>query len=319
MSDKFETKFEQDGLNKEIKRMKRKSLIKNSIISLVVTIVVIAIALTLNTRINIKEMEKDFKRQESITALTVPNGYILEASYDFEILGGKGQYKIAREIGGKSVILKDYIKQYGSINVIKSATYGSGIRFDRNSDKAPPEFWESGYRKMMFYHPDIDYKSYKNDFQILDEIPEGKIIEMGISLDKAYTISEINNIFKDTKASWIGLDMFTDKFMEDKKDEAENFDSTASFIIENDIIGISMYNITGESIIATKVSEVIDLLKASPINEHNEIYSKYYNKNDEYTARIIAITVHGTKDELVKLRYNKHIKASSIGVVEDLY
>ena len=46
---------------------------------------------------------------------------------------------------------------------------------------------------------------------------------------------------------------------------------------------------------------------------------KYYNKNDEYTASIIAVTVHGTKDELAKLRYNKHIKASSIGVVEDLY
>ena len=39
---------------------------------------------------------------------------------------------------------------------------GSG---GHKSGEWPKSFWENGYRKMMFFHPKVQYKEYKNDLK----------------------------------------------------------------------------------------------------------------------------------------------------------
>lgn len=319
MKKDFENKFEQENLDKQIKKMKRKSMIKTLSISLIVSIVVIVGALFINTSVNIRESEKSFEREQIYTQLTVPNGYILDATFDFEMLGGKSEYTIAREIGPKSVTLTKYKSQYGKFFKINSMYYGSGFRYDRNFEEADGGFWDTGYRKMIFYHPSIEYKGYKNDLELLEEIPDGKIIEMGISFDKDYSVWDIDKILPDVETSWIGLDMFTDEYMKNEKYEAKEYDMGAVYIDEREILGVSMLRVNSTYEVQFEVSNLLDLLKESPMEEHHKIYEKYYTEDRTDMPNMIAAIVYGTKDELMKLRDNPYIKASSIGVVEDLY
>ena len=319
MKKDYEDKFEQNNLNKQIKKMKRKSMIKTIAISLVASVLVIAGLLYINTKVNIKESEKALEREKLFTQLTVPNGYIQEASFDFEILGGKSEYTISREIGPKSVTLRKYKTHYGRFFTIDAMHHSGGFRYDKNFEKADGGFWETGYRRMIFYHPNVKYKDYKSDLELLEGIPDGKIIEMGLSFDKGYNVWDINEILPDAKVSWVGFDMFTDEYIENEKYEAENYDVGAVYMDEREVLGVSMHRVNSTHEIQFEVQKLFDLLKESPIEEHKKIYEKYYTEDKTDMPNIIAATVYGTKDQLIKLRDNPHIKSSSIGVVEDLY
>ncbi|MGO1369909.1 MAG: anti sigma factor C-terminal domain-containing protein [Senegalia sp. (in: firmicutes)] len=318
MKSNLDDNLEEKNLNQKLKKMKRKSIFKTTIISILISIVVLTIGVFSNIYINIKESEKAQEIENILTKLRIPNGYISEASYDFGVLGGNANYKISKEVGPKSVVLRDYRKQYGLLPIPGSMHYYSGVWAVRDNEEIAPDFWDTGYRKMIFYHPKIKYEMYKNDLEVLDQIPEGKFIEMGISFDKEYDMNDVSIMLADVNVSWVWLDLFTDQYMDEIKYAAQNYDANAAYIPENDILGVSFHRIdVGTSrVLNSRVEDLFDLLDKSPIDEYSKIYEKYHDKEE---PKMLGAIVYGTKDELMKLKDNPHIKATSIGVVEDIY
>lgn len=315
--------FNEENLNREIKKVKRKSIYKIFLISIIVSVIIFTSGNFLNRYIFYKYSLADLKRQETIVRLTIPNGVILESYHDFEFLGGKSYFKIGRQIGEKSVILEDRRSRFGILPGL-TLSQGGSLRVITPSEEPVPHFWENGYRQIIYYHPDIEYKRYKDDLSILDEIPDGKLIEMGLSFDEKYKPEDINIILPDVNKSWIWLDLFTDEAMDKYKYEAENYDASTAYIDEYDILGISSLRwdiIFNHKMIKSSVLELLDLLKESPIVNHNEIFTKYCPENNgQYeNPMMLGAIVYGTKDELKTLIGNPHIKASSIGVVTDIY
>lgn len=314
--------FNEEKLDREIKRVKRKSRYRIFIISAIVSISIFIGGFYLNRYMLYKKSSADMIRQKNIVRLTIPNGFISKSYYDFEFLGGKSYHRIGRQVGDRTVILEDRRYRFG-ISIGTTMTSSSSPRIIRPSDTPSLSFWETGYRKLIYYHPDIEYKVYRQDLNILDEIPSGKLIEMGLSFDKGYKPENINIVLPDINKSWIWLDLFTDEEMDKYRFEAENYDSSAAYIPEDKILGISSMGLDIFSYQALKfrVLELFQVLGESPIEEHSQISEEYIiEDSDKFEMpMMIGAIVYGTKDELQRLVDNPHIKASSIGVVVDMY
>lgn len=312
--------FDDSNLEKYIKKAKKRTNLRIVLIAIGVFVV----GSIINTIIGFIYSQKAFERNEAYIKLTVPNGYISESNDIIGFLGGNGTYKISKNIGGKSVALEDRVSLFGPIppmNYMRSQGGGGGYH---HAGDWPVSLWQNGYKRMSFFHPELEYKKYQNDLENLDNIPDDKIIEMGISFDKPYKIRDlyiIQDNLKPVIINWLWLDEFTEKSMEEFKYEIENYDAQATGIMEDEILGIvydNDYAFT-QGIYNQKYDELLDLLSKSNYTNHREIYEDI-NTNGKTTvedAEILGVVVQGTKEELKELIGSPIIKATSFGVIVD--
>ncbi|MBW6410625.1 anti sigma factor C-terminal domain-containing protein [Clostridium weizhouense] len=313
--------FDDKKLQKSLKKAKLKSTLK----IVVIAIFVFIIGIILNFIIGIKYSQKAYEKNEAYIELSVPNGYISKSNDIIGFLGGSGTYKISKNLGNRAVILEDRISLFGVIPPLNCS------RIQGHSSSRGKEWsislWENGYKKMRFFHPDLQYKKYQNDLEKLDNIPDGKIIEMGISFDRGYKIYEmylVQNAIKSAATTWLWLDEFTNQNMEEFKQEIDEYDSTSAGIEESDIIGIECDELSGFNNNQYNYSydNLIDTLNKSCYIKHKDLYKEIMSrgKTKADDAKILGAVVYGTKDELKKLIGNPIIKASSFGViVDDIY
>ncbi|WP_238919124.1 anti sigma factor C-terminal domain-containing protein [Clostridium sp. YIM B02555] len=310
----------EDAFNdKKIKKAVRKAKLKLTLKIVIISTLVFIIGSYLNFKIFINYSEKAYEENEAIVQLSVPNGYISESNDICGFLGGSGNYKVAKDIGGKTIILKDGISLFGLIPPMNySRGQGGGYHV---AGEWPVSLWEYGYKKMRFFHPEIKYKEYQNDIGNIESMPDGKIIEMGISFNKPYSIHEmdiIQNEFKDVKVTWAWLDEFEDKKLEELNKEAKENDGKASGIYENEIVGIGIddkYIVDYDK----EYDELLNNLNKSSYHTYKNLYTEIMKrgKTTADKAKVLGVVVQGTKEDLSKLKGNSRIKASSIGIVTD--
>ncbi|WP_411170145.1 anti sigma factor C-terminal domain-containing protein [Clostridium sp. MB05] len=312
---------------KKIKKSMRIAKLKLTIKIVIISALVFIIGSFINNKLSLKYSEMSYEKQEAIVKLTIPNGYISEANDLLGVLGGTSFKKISKSIAGRNIIIDDSITRFG---INGNERYNS--RFDRvvgmgygnyNSDW-PVYTNEYGYRKLRFFHPEIDYKEYQNDLDYIEKIPNGKVVELAISFDKPYKISELYMIqskLKNTDITWLWLDEFTDKKMEEFKYKIDNYDSKSSGIEEVETIGIECYNSKNfnRDEYNEKYNELIERLSKSPYMNHKQLYDEIMErgKTSADDAEILGIVVHGTKEELKEIVGLPIIKASSFGIVAD--
>ena len=66
---------------------------------------------------------------------------------------------------------------------------------------------ELGQREMVFFYPFLQYKTYRNDLKLLDDIGEDKIMEVALSFDQGYTFDEVQSmISNNVTLSWLWVD-----------------------------------------------------------------------------------------------------------------
>lgn len=310
--------FDEKKLKKSVKKAKIKSAIRIAIIAIVVFLV----GGLLNVIISLKLSAMNFERMETNVKLSVTNGYISYSNDIVGFLGGSGRYKISKDIGGKSVVLSDRDVLFGlvpPINYFRSR--GGGYH---NAGEWPVSLWESGYKRLRFFHPELQYKKYQNDLENIDNIPDGKVIEMAISFDKPYKVDDIYSIISKLKPAdikWIWLNEFTEELMNEYKYEIDNYDEEANGIYEGEAIGISLHDISHftRTSYASDYDELLENLKKSSSSDYKKLYDEIMErgKTSVDDAEILGVVVHGTKEELKKLIGNPMVKATSFGVVVD--
>lgn len=310
--------FDDNKLKQSVRKARFKSTIKIICISLVVFVA----GSFINTAIAIKYSEKSYKTTEAYVRVSVPGGYISESTDFVGFLGGNGTYKITKKVGNKPVILEDRVSFFGlTPQIAVSRGQGSGYH---TAGQWPVDIWENGYRKMRFFHPSIKYSEYQNDLAEIEKIPEGKIIEMAISFDKPYKMTElftIENKLSPAKISWVWLNEFTEEQMKQYESEINNYDSKANGISENEAIGISIPN--EDKLWVNPYDQYYDVLVEnlgkSYMPEHKKLYDEIMarGKTKMEDAEVLGVIVQGTKEELKQLTENPMIRATSIGVVVD--
>jgi hypothetical protein len=336
MSENFDEIFNEKKLNMAVKKGKIKSTIRTTIIATIISVIVLVIGIAVgnhyNTKIVLKMSEESFKREEELVKFTVPNGYISMSVDNIGFLGGKGTYKISKNIGNKPVVVAERVSVFGvSSNnplvrllgfypkyPITRAQGGAG----HVAGEWPTSYWENGYRKMKFYHPDINYTEYRNDLKELDNLSDNQLIEMAVSFDKPYKEADMTTVMGYTKRSWYWIDTFTKEDMDRYKKEAAEYDSKVASINEHEVLGVPVFSRGVIDNFAQRYEPfLIDLLKNTKWQKYNQVYKELEAKGYLSYAEvpILGAVVYGTKSELKQLLSNPHIKASSFGVVTSLY
>ncbi|GEM_PF-1379347 len=308
--------------DKKLKKSVRKARVKSTIKIIIIATIVFVVGSFLNTFISLKYSAKMYEMNEAYVSMSVPNGYISESNDIIGFLGGNGTYKIAKKVDGKPVILEDRTSLFGLVPQMNYTRFtGAGYHI---AGEWPVEFWENGYKKLRLFHPELQYKEYQNDLAEIEKIPDGKVIEMAISFDKPYKVTDlytIQNKLKPASITWMWLNEFTEEKMKEYQYEIENYDAKANGVAENDAIGLSApdgkefnYNPYEE-----KYDELLKKLGKSYMPEHKTLYKEIIarGKTSIEDAEILGVIVNGTKEELKELVGNPMIKATSIGVVVD--
>lgn len=307
--------FDEDKLDIAIKKGKRKSAKRIVFISIIVSVVVVILLNIGNFALTIYASNNAFQRLDAYVRLTVPNGYISSTIDDFGFLGGLSDYTITRSVGGRPVVLENRVQAFGFVpQLIMTRGRGGG----HTAGEWPTSYWEFGYNRMMFFHPAVPYKEYKDDLEKLDQISEDKIIEIALSFDRPYTISEISRILPNVDASWYWVDTHRSEDVERYTTEAKEHDPKSAFIYEFEALGVSV-DLPNEGAFGYGYNNFLFDLKTHP--QYQKVYDELHSKGytDSSKVPLLGVIVQGSKEELDALIGNPHIKASSFGVIIDQY
>ena len=314
----FEDDFNEENIKKDIRKAKFKSILK--VIS--ISIIVLLIGSIVNLIICAKYSRKSYANNDIRVQLSIPSGYISKSNDIFGFFGGNGTYKISKDIGGKPIVLEECVSRFGLLPFF-NCYRGCGGGY-HNSGEWPVSLWENGYKKMRFFHPELEYKEYQNDFKKIDDISDDKIIEMGISFDRPYKIMEMylpESQLRDVKVTWLWLDEFTENKMNEFQNEINKYDDKANGIMENEVLGIGFhdYFMIDKNSYNYSYDELISTLSNSKDTKYKELYEEIMRKGKTSAddAKILGVIVQGTKEELINLRGKSFIKASSFGVITD--
>lgn len=306
--------FDNRKIEKSIKKARYKSTVKITCIALVVFI----LGTILNFYISVTISERNYEKIEAITKISVPGGYISE-SYDvFSLLGGSGNYKVAKKVGGRIVILEDRTTTFGlSGYFMYSRTSGHSGNYKTN--EWPTSFYNNGYKKLNFYHPETEYEKLQNDLANIEKVPDGKVIEMAISFDKPYSVLELDVILSNmspAKPNWIWLDegMNGVYYPEEYKEDY------STIVSENNAIGVPIRDIyMDRQSYEYAYNELVENLGKSYDSDHQNLYNKIRSegKTKVEDAKALGVIVQGTKEELKQLIGNPKIRATSFGIIID--
>ncbi|MCD3235305.1 anti sigma factor C-terminal domain-containing protein (plasmid) [Clostridium botulinum] len=302
---KLEDMFDDDKLNKAVKKGKKRNILKITGIAVIVFILGTILNTTISRIISI--MHK--KRMDIAIGVNIPNAYIGKCVDIFSFLGGTSHYTVYKEVGWRAVPLYSSVSSIGLNTMISSGRGGEYYR-DKGWDV---QHWENGYKKLMFFHPDIKYKEYKKDFEYLNSIPDGKIIEIGLSFDKKYNLRNFSTLIPKFNISWLRLDTYTKEQIDKYRKDAKEHDSKVSYIGEEETLGIRTEgNVVLDNIYKANYSGLLNRLKKL---RYKDIYN--HLKERKTDPEIIGVIVYGTKSELKTLMNNPHIKGATIGVMRD--
>ena len=326
--DDFNDNFNDNEIKKAIRKGKRKSLIRNTIVALIISVITIILAIIINNIVYIKSSNEAINKIDIDIESTVPTGYVSKSNFTQGFLGGRVDYTISKKVGDRVVALERKSKFYG----LNKPLTGYGIQYSdvTNSKWDRISTWEDGYRKMLFFHPNINYKKYPNDLSSINNMSDDKVIEMAISLDKGYSKDEIADIAFDMRninTKWIWLDTFSQAQMREFKEEVKNNNPKSCGIIESQVRGINYNNgniYSGITDINGMYNSWLEYLRdGNENNITNEVNKNLYEqlikdgKDNASNIEILGFIVEGSKNDLKELINKPYIKASTFGVAID--
>lgn len=312
MNDFPDDLFDEKKIKKAVRRGKMKTIITVIIISILV-FVVLNIA---NYAISANYSEKAFKQWDAYVQLSTPNGYISETVESRGLLGGVSNYEISKDFKIKSVVIERKQYSFGLLPSVLTSRYSGGKIGGRDKDWHF-DYKENGWREMMFFHPNVSYKKYKNDEEQIERMQGDKIYEVALSFDRPYKPGEI--FVQLPEMTWFWIDTYSSEQVNVFQQEAKEYDGSSTFIREYDALGfsinrpyISIHDLEGD------YEEFLELLHISISEDHQNAFNKMKDVKLEDVG-ILGVVVYGTKAEIVEILKEPMIKASSIGGVIENY
>ena len=143
---------------------------------MVISVITIILAIIINNIVYIKSSNEAINKIDIDIESTVPTGYVSKSNFTQGFLGGRVDYTVSKKVGDRVVALERKSEFYG----LNKPLIGYGIQYSdvNNSKWDRISTWEDGYRKMLFFHPNINYKKYPNDLSSINNMSDDKVIEM---------------------------------------------------------------------------------------------------------------------------------------------
>lgn len=305
--------FDEKKIKKAIKKGKRKTIITIVFVSVIVFILLNVV----NFAAYFYFSQKAFKQWDAYVRLSTPNGYISETVDTRGFLGGESQYKVSKNIKIKSLVIEQNQYRFGLIPSISiSRLFGNGIGV--TGEDWQFGYKENGWRDLMFFHPTITYKKYKNDEDLINQMEGDKIYEVALSFDKPYTQKELP-LYEFPEMTWFWVNTYSNTQIKTFKQEAEKDIWSSTFIRENEALGFSTRSAVYSTLnLESEYKKFLNLLKTSASLEHQNAYQTMKDINID-DVEILGIVIYGTKEEIANIINKPIIKASSLGGIIENY
>lgn len=286
--------FENTLNNKDlIKKAKRKGNFRITGISLLASLCLLALLLLLKLQLTPYLMHKQIVEKDLYAELYGANTHLGLWTETYKLLGSTAVAPKYKLLNDKLVPLHEV-----SLNSSEIETTVAGYSYDGN-------------RVMNFFHPSVNYKTYANDLKNLSKVEDGKLIELGISFDRAYSYEDVVSMLpKDVKLQWNWVNIF---YEDELKDERASFE-------ESEVFGFSTITKDGKTLKKPEQQFMSTLNDASTKGgkhkkEFKELYTLLKNKN----IGIVGVVIVGDKKQLATLENKTYVKASSFGVMTNQY
>ncbi|WP_054954850.1 anti-sigma factor [Paenibacillus dakarensis] len=327
------------NFTKAIKRAKWKSTFRTTIISLLVTVIVLFGAMIGNAHLASWSAERVSKSENALMQITGPNEVVTARRNNSGFLSGTLQTYTAKVIEGAVVPWSHKETKYNVFPFLSFTSLSGSINqslsvpdadMQENSYEYNRSFnGLSGQREMLFYIPSIDYNDkILNDLPLLQEMNPAKLVEMAISFDKDYSLSEVKQLIPPgLTQTWYWVDTYDNKkYLESYIDGNGNKSYSTPFS-ESWVHGFGI-NLSSESSMEVTEQKFLDALEAGVRLEGNHHYdfNRIYNylkkdkeKPDASDIRVLGVVVTGTAEELRVLSDEPYVRGVTLGAVADKY
>ncbi|HHY22094.1 MAG TPA: hypothetical protein GX525_09525 [Bacilli bacterium] len=335
--------------HKFLKKAKRKTWIRNIIIS-IVSFFVLSIAVIYTNAKLLNEISYETLWEEQLLyQIARPNTYITHSQLNDGFLRGELEYNTYKLLGNKPVYSGTYKKDY-SLLPLTNGIYGTHnstlIQINTEPNEESFHFYNKvGQKTMMFYHPDINYGEVATDLMTLEQYRDDARFEVALSFKKGFHFDEINQLLPhEIHSSWYWVDTFSKEGLRDlleaepiyDQDGNDTGDFIAHVLTANQVVGFDGINANGNNINieemddAGKIKSLQDLFikniqiglnqKGKYLSTYKTAYETLKDENGNMTPdniSIIGVVVTGDKKAMEALLDLPFVRASSFGVILD--
>lgn len=308
MIDKNELFPKDADFSKLVKKARRKSLVRNILVSIVVSSLLFTALFWLGTFLMYKKIDKEISYDyatQVIQGANVEVGGSLFNNTPFSVSVITDANKFVAGVPIPWENQEKVFSIFGSTETIQSTSV-SGIR--TIDDERTPLYFQ-GERIVEFYSPNVNYDFVPDDRPLLGEIDDSQVVEMAFSFDAPYSIEEVQDTFWD-QVNWYWVDTH------------ESGDQEPIF--GNNAYGFQLYQDSLES--ATGFIEQIKWLqeeKGDFQQEATRIYDVITEngemKVEPKNIKITGVVVTGTAEELKQFNDVPMIRAAVLGATADKY
>lgn len=315
-----EAPFKSSDIKGIVNKAKRKSIIRNIIISTISLLVVGSLLIFINGQIVEKAHFNAVEANELLYKISQPNINIGGGKSDYGILSGSYTYQ-------KYKIIEDRIIPWGqetqTFNALGHNTSSAISIYDEVSVGENEEEYRiynttNGQRTMLFYHPWFKYTTIQNDLSLIQNAPNDAVMEVAVSFDQPYSVNEVQEFLKlKNKITWYWINEYNQSAKEDLEG-LHHWGDSASYVY-----GFNVTTQHGEGDIIAQNEDhflaTLEKLKSTGNYDYiidNLLENVIQNKKE---GLIVGVVVTGTKEELLNLKDENHIRAISLGAIAKKY
>ncbi|MBM7587298.1 hypothetical protein JOC86_003871 [Bacillus pakistanensis] len=307
-----------------VKKAKRRSLFKMVLISLIISLIVLTGLYFIGDSVMKIKMDRETNVDMAWNGIMGANIEEKGTSFNYTPISATATTEFVKKLGEVPIPWGEKEKVFtifGTSRLITSTgPSGSGT----TGDERIPLYFQ-GERVIEFYHPQVEYRRVFDDRNLLNKIDDNTVVELAFSLDKGYSIDEVQKLFKNHLA-WFWVDTFNKSDI--KEDNELNKDKRISR--DHTINGFEAYGFQSidhpEAVQGSNFISTLQMLRSDGGNNQDEAIEIYNSITDNgkdklvpHNLKIIGVVVTGKPSELKKYNEIPFIRGATLGATADNY
>ncbi|ARA96702.1 anti sigma factor C-terminal domain-containing protein [Geobacillus thermodenitrificans] len=321
MNDEHEFLPKDPDFRKLVKKAKRKSTLRTVTISLIISIVVITAFYYIGNFIIITKVNKEVRSDGLWHSIHGANIEAQGTSIHYSLFSATTKTEFIKKIDGIPVPWTTVEKVYSLFGLSKTIT-SEGASGTGNADEKRIPVYFNGERVTEFIHPNV-HSSLFDDRTIVSNMNDDKVVELALSFDKGYKVTDVQKIFKEN-ISWFWVNTYSEsdikKYNNFIKKTGKDFT-----ILGDNAVGFHYINQPESKWGAEYFIRTLQDLKQN--NSYKDVADKIIqnitNNNKEKLSaenlEIIGVVITGTPSEMKKFNHVPFVRAASLGVTTDKY
>lgn len=312
--------FKSNDIKGIVNKARRKSIIRNIIISTISMLFVGTLLIFINGQIVNKAHYKAVEANSLLYEISQPNIRIGGGKFDYGILSGNYTYQKYKLIEERIIPWGQETQTFNALghNTSSAAGIYDDVRVGETEEEYRNYNTTNGQRTMLFFHPWFEYTTIQNDIGLIQNAPNDAVLEVAISFDQSYSVNEVQKFFNlKNKITWY----WVNEYNQNAKKQLQGLHDSGTNASQ--VYGFNVTTQYGEGDIVAQNEEdfLATLEELKSTGNYDYIIDRLLENVDQNKKEglILGVVVTGTKEELLNLKEENHIRAISLGAVAREY